>query len=113
MEQIPPYQKDLSKSVKVILLNKSGIIIDEFFMKAGANLWVFIRKRGIPIGSACSGVGVCGACNIKILIDNPTAISTQNEFEKETLSKNNKSIDNRLACLCRVFSDLTIKADYW
>ena len=112
-QQTPPLQKDLSKSVKIILLNKSGNKIDEFFMRAGANLWVFIRKRGLPIGAACSGVGVCGACNIKVITNNPNAVSEQNDFEKNTLLKNNKLIENRLACLCRVFSDLTIQADYW
>ncbi|MBX9838644.1 MAG: hypothetical protein K2X69_10075, partial [Silvanigrellaceae bacterium] len=77
-QQTPPLQNDLSNSVRIILLNKSGHKIDEFFMRAGANLWVFIRKRGLPIGAACSGVGVCGACNIKVITNNPNAVSEQN-----------------------------------
>lgn len=113
MEQVSPQNKNLSNTVKIILLNKAGVKIDEFLMRAGANLWVFIRKRGLPIGAACSGVGVCGACNIKVISDDPNAVSLQNDFEKETLTKNNKLLEYRLACLCRVFSDLTIQADYW
>lgn len=99
--------------VTITLVNKAGDKFDEFNMRAGTNLWVFLRKRGLPIGAACSGVGICAACNIKILTKNTDAISKQNEFEKQTLLKNNKSTDNRLACLCRVFTDITVQADYW
>ena len=112
MDKVPS-PKILAKSIKVTLINKSGNKIDEFNMRAGTNLWVFLRKRGLPIGAACSGVGVCGACNIKIHSDDPESVSIQNDFEKETLLKNNKLSDHRLACLCRVFSDITVQADYW
>lgn len=112
MEKIPS-QKILENSVTITLINKSGNKIDEFNMRAGTNLWVFLRKRGLPIGAACSGVGVCGACSVKIIFEEPNAISKQNDFEKETLLKNNKFLENRLACLCRVFSNVTVQADYW
>ncbi len=112
MEKVPS-QDILAKSIKITLINKSGYKIDEFNMRAGTNLWVFLRKRGVPIAAACSGVGVCGACNLKIKSNEPNAVSTQNDFEKETLLKNKKSSDYRLACLCRVFLDITVQADYW
>lgn len=108
-----PNSNDLAIIVKVTLLNKSGEIFDEFNMRAGANLWVFLRKRGLPIGSACSGVGVCGACNVKIIRTSPQAISSQTNFEKETLEKNKKPQQERLACLSRIFHDITIQAEYW
>jgi len=121
MEKIP--SKDvLNKQVKVTILNKHGKKIDEFFMRGGMNLWVFIRKHGLPIGSACSGVGVCGACDVKVIPsqqDNSSvltqndSISIQNDFEKETLKRNNKPQDSRLACLCRVYNDIEVQADYW
>ncbi|RDB35439.1 2Fe-2S iron-sulfur cluster-binding protein [Spirobacillus cienkowskii] len=103
----------LSNTVNVTLINKSGDKIDEFKMKSGSILWVFIRKRGFPIGSACSGVGVCGACNIKIVSNNNESTSNQTSFEKETLSKNQKNPQERLACLCRVYDDIVVQADYW
>jgi Na+-transporting NADH:ubiquinone oxidoreductase subunit NqrF len=103
----------LSTTVNVTLINKNGEKIDEFKMKSGSILWVFIRKRGFPIGSAWSGVGVCGACNIKIVSNNDESTSEQTPFEKETLSKNNKNSEDRLACLCRVYNNIVVQADYW
>ena len=106
-------QEILARTVKITLMNKSGKKIDEFHMRGGSNLWVFLRKRGLPIGAACSGVGVCGACNVHITSNDENAISIKNDFEKETLFKNEKPQENRLACLCRVFSDITVQAEYW
>jgi ferredoxin len=115
MEKIPS-DDILKKQVKVTILNKHGKKIDEFFMRGGMNLWVFIRKRGLPIGSACSGVGVCGACDVKITAassQQDEVVSAQNDFERETLKRNNKQEDSRLACLCRVYQDVEVQADYW
>ncbi len=112
MEKVPSAQT-LSRTIKVTILNKNGEKIDEFSMRGGMNLWVFIRKRGLPIGSACSGVGVCGACCVKVTGTAAEYISAQNEFEKETLARNSKSTDMRLACLCRVYDDVTVQANYW
>ncbi len=112
MEKIPS-DEILSKTIKVTVLNKLGQKIDEFNMRGGTNLWVFIRKRGLPIGSACSGVGVCGACNIIVTESKAYSISVMNEFEIETLKRNNKSETSRLACLCRVYNDIEIQAEYW
>ncbi|BBH51722.1 2Fe-2S iron-sulfur cluster-binding protein [Fluviispira sanaruensis] len=112
MEKVPS-KEILAKLITVTVLNKTGKKIDEFQMRGGSNLWVFIRKRGLPIGSACSGVGVCGACHLKVTEKNPQSISEKNNFEKETLANNQKSPDERLACLCRVSGDITIQADYW
>lgn len=111
MEKVPS-KEILDKQVKVTVLNKDGKKIDEFFMRGGSNLWVFIRKHGLPIGSACSGVGVCAACDVKIR-SLPNSVSTQNDFEKNSLKRNNKDDSSRLACLCRVYNDIEIQADYW
>jgi ferredoxin len=105
--------KNQTLTVKITLFNKSGNRIDEFDMRQGTNLWVFLKKRGLPIGSACSGVGVCGACHLKINSSEKNAVSEQNEFEKNTLIKNQKPSTERLACLCRVFKNVEVQADYW
>ncbi len=112
MEKVPS-NEILNKKIKVTVLNKDGKIIDNFSMRGGANLWVFIRKRGLAIGSACSGVGVCSACCLKIKERSQNCISTQNDFEKQSLKRNGKSIDLRLSCLCRVYGDIEIQTDYW
>ncbi len=112
MEKVPSPQV-FSRQVKVTILNKNGDKIDEFFMRGGMNLWVFLRKQGLPIGSACSGVGVCGACCVSVKGVGSECVSLQNEFEKETLLRNGKSSHLRLACLCRVYTDIGVQADYW
>ena len=106
-------ERILSQNISVRLFNKAGQKIDEFTMRAGSNLWVFLRKRGHPIGSACSGVGVCGACHVTVHSSPNVQVTLQNEFERETLSRNNIPIEQRLACLCRVFSDIDVSAEYW
>lgn len=111
---ILPQEKIFENSMfKVKFLNKNGNKIDEFSIRKGTNLWVFIRKRGLPIGAACSGVGVCAACHLKVVEGTPGATSEQNEFERNTLKNNNKHPSDRLACLCRVYGDITVQADYW
>lgn len=108
-------EKVFQKTVTIRLLNKSGDVFDSFEMRSGTNLWVFIRKRGHAIGAACSGVGVCAACAVQIKESTqPDAVSPITDFEKESLARHGKTEpDYRIACLVRVFGDLTVQADYW
>lgn len=102
------------KMVRVRLQKKSGEEFDSFEMRSGMNLWVFIRKRGHPIGSACSGVGVCAACAVRVVSQqDDTALSAASDFEKQNLQKHGCGEDQRMACLSRVFGDVTVQADYW
>lgn len=112
MEDVPS-QDILNRSVTITVLNKAGKQIDQFMMRGGTNLWVFLRKRGLPIGAACSGVGVCGACSLKISSTHANAVSEKNSFEIETLKRNAKPQRERLACLCRIYHDVTVQSDYW
>lgn len=108
------YTEDMFKNeITIKLANKAGNIFDEFKIRSGSNLWVFIRKRGHPIGSACSGVGVCAACHVRILNEENVKVSDQSAFEKTSLKNNKHDENSRLSCLTRVFSDLTVQADYW
>lgn len=113
MESSSMSESEFMRFVNVKLVGKNGKQIDEFQMRYGTNLWVFIRKRGHAIGAACSGVGVCAACHVEVIGGKSDGVSEQSEFEKDKLSQNNISPNQRLACLCRVFDDVTIKADYW
>lgn len=108
-----PPERNFSKMVQVKLFGKLGQQIDSFEMRAGSNLWVVLRKRGHAIGSACSGVGVCGACDVSLASNVSLSVTPQNDFERDTLLRNGKTPDQRLACLCRVFSDIEVSADYW
>ena len=112
MEKVP--DKDiLNKKVKVTVLNSKGNQIKEFLIRGGSNLWVYLRKNKVPIGSSCSGVGVCGGCDVKISSEHQECVSPISEFEKETLSRNHKADGLRLSCLCRVYEDMTVQSDYW
>ena len=104
---------DINEKIEISVHSKSGVFIKSFKIRKGTNLWVFLRKNNLPIGAACSGVGVCGACNIKINHKNNPNVSPPTELEKRTLLNNKKDPNDRLACLCRVFSDLSITAEYW
>ncbi|MCA2961806.1 MAG: (2Fe-2S)-binding protein [Silvanigrellales bacterium] len=98
--------------VTVRCVGKSGSTVREFSMRGGLNLWVFLRKHGVPVGAACSGVGVCAACHVTV---SPGGnVSPANEFEQESLRRHGHDPQSqRLACLCRVWGDVTVSADYW
>lgn len=103
-----------SPNIEISVYSKDDQLLKKFYMRKGTNLWISLRKNGLPIGAACSGVGVCGACNIEIIeSSNLKPVSPQNEFERSTLLRNGKNPEDRLACLTRVSDNLSIKADYW
>lgn len=57
----------------------------------------------------CGGKGKCGGCSLQLL---QGRIYTTSEHEK-ALEKNHLSENQRLACLCTVTEDITIKIDRW
>lgn len=110
-----------TKRASISVKNKTGQEITSFSVRPGSNIWVFLRKHKLPIGAACSGVGVCGACAVTI---SPTVssanensspvVSKATEFERTSLQKQGLDATNqRLACLCRVYEDITVEAPYW
>jgi ferredoxin len=103
----------VSEKVTVELRKKSGEVFKRLTVRRGVNLWVALRRFGIPVGASCSGVGVCGKCAIKILSQNDQPLGVQTEFETQTLTKQGLAADLRLSCLCRVDCDVVISADYW
>lgn len=52
--------------------------------------------------------GACGACMIKV-IENPQNLSKMEEHEKDFLETMAAREDERLACQCKVFGDVTIE----
>ena len=95
----------------VTLQSKQGEILHTLSVRKGSNLWVVLRKHNIPVGASCSGVGVCGACDVHIVRGKTRA--EQNDFESQTLARNHKAPDARLACLCRISEDISVTAEYW
>jgi ferredoxin len=108
----PPAARALQRSVNVRCVDKSGALVRQCVSRGGLNLWAVLRKNGVPIGAACSGVGVCAACSVRV---SPSeALTPQEAFERESLANHGHDPDaQRLACLCRVLDDVTVSADYW
>jgi ferredoxin len=103
----------VSEKVSVELRKKTGEVFKKLTLRRGVNLWVALRRFGIPVGASCSGVGVCGKCAVKVQSETDRPLGVQSEFEIQTLTKQGLPADLRLSCLCRVDKDAAISADYW
>lgn len=102
-----------TEKVKIELRKKTGEILKTLTVRRGANLWVALRRFGIPVGASCSGVGVCGKCAVREIPSTGKSLTQKTEFELQTLTKQGLDPDARIACLCRVEADVTVTADYW
>ncbi|MFZ9520430.1 MAG: 2Fe-2S iron-sulfur cluster-binding protein [Silvanigrellaceae bacterium] len=103
----------ISSMVKVELRKKSGEFLKLIEVRRGVNLWVALRRFGVPVGASCSGVGVCGKCAVRLVSDDEKSLTEKSEFESQTIDKQGLQSDLRLSCLCRVNQDVIVSADYW
>lgn len=78
---------------KIVNINKNSTLLNA------------AQKIGLPLASACGGVGKCGQCRIKILKGNVSSISNT---EKNILSKKNLEEGLRLACLTKIKSKVKV-----
>jgi ferredoxin len=105
-------QQALNHIYEVRCLNKAGQLLCTLKVRGGLLLWVPLRKSGLPMGAACSGVGVCGACHVRV--EPASHVTPLEEFEKKTLQKQGLFADGvRISCLCRVLGNIDVTADYW
>jgi ferredoxin len=102
-----------SEKITVELRRKGGELLRTLSLRKGTNLWVALRRFGIPVGSSCSGVGVCGKCAVQIAPEFEAQLSPRTDLETQTLSRQGIDPAQRLACLCRVQGDVVVSADYW
>lgn len=115
LHMIPIFGSAGSKSekIKIDLIRSTGQHFKTLVVRKGANLWVSLRRFGVPVGASCSGVGVCGKCGVEIKSSTHNSVSAATELEQHTRERQGLSNEVRLACLCRVMEDVTISADYW
>ncbi|MEN8614134.1 ASKHA domain-containing protein [Dehalogenimonas sp. THU2] len=69
----------------------------------GENLLELARRAGVGITASCGGDGVCGTCKVKIIkgeVESPPSLQLCND---------EISSGFRLACRCRVMSDLIVE----
>jgi len=102
-----------SEKIKVELYRRTGELLKSISVRKGTNLWVALRRFGIPIGASCSGVGVCGKCAVEITQPDEGAVTLRTELEQSTIERQGLPVTSRLACLCRVNGDVSIQAEYW
>lgn len=102
-----------SEKIKIEIYRRTGELLKSFSVRKGTNLWVALRRFGIPIGSSCSGVGVCGKCVVEITNVSHDAVNSPSELETYTIERQGLHSSSRLACLCRVAGDVSVRADYW
>ena len=102
-----------SEKIKIELYRRTGELLKSISVRKGTNLWVGLRRFGIPIGASCSGVGVCGKCAVDITQSSESAVNAPSELEQHTVERQGLPSNSRLACLCRVTGDVSIQADYW
>tara|TARA_B100001250_G_C19602148_1_gene701107 strand:- start:254 stop:565 length:312 start_codon:yes stop_codon:yes gene_type:complete len=80
----------------------------------GRRLLTVIREAKLPIGYSCRGQGVCTACAVRVIGDlEPANLQETKLIERIEDHAPNQDGAIRIACLARVDSDLTVRADYW
>jgi ferredoxin len=79
-------------------------------VRRGGRMLAAIVRAGAPIGRACEGRGVCGACRIRPLSGTLSPLTAE---EAEALSRAGASPDERLACRARLYSDAEITCAAW
>lgn len=101
-------QEDEEQEFVEVLVVRSGSPELKLRMRRGLLLWSQLRKAGLPIGSSCSGVGVCGACAVKVIKGHEN-LQVEEEFERDVKVRNKIPGARRVACLVRVWGDATIQ----
>lgn len=71
-------------------------------LPAGANLLQAAREAGLAVNAVCGGNGTCGACKVKLINGDFSAITPK---ETEMRQKGSLPPDERLACLTTALSD--------
>ncbi|MFZ4578682.1 MAG: 2Fe-2S iron-sulfur cluster-binding protein [Myxococcota bacterium] len=99
--------------VLVRMVGAAGTEIDRFRIPQSALLWPVLTERALPLASACKGKGICTACTVTQVDGADDALQPPSDEETRRLHKQRKPDHQRLACLCRVQGDVTLRVDYW
>ncbi len=66
----------------------------------------------IPVASSCGGDAICGKCALKV-IDGHDGLSFPTPVEDEVRERQAVPANQRVACQCFVYGDVTLDAAYW
>ena len=86
--------------------------IEELEAPRKSNLLRVLQSKGISIGSACGGKGICASCKVTV-IDGAQNLSHPNEVEEGLAERNNLQRNERISCQTTVLGDIEITTGYW
>jgi ferredoxin len=78
----------------------------------GTSLLEAACQAALPIAQACTGVGSCARCGVRIVAV-AGGLPVETAAEKDAKQRNRIDAKLRLACLLEVECDLTVTAPYW
>ena len=84
-------------------------------LEGEGTLLALCEAAGLPLASACSGVGSCGRCLVTIL-EGAETLSPPEQRELDLLLRVGASAQERLGCQCQVPSGATslrFTTGYW
>jgi 2Fe-2S ferredoxin len=74
-------------------------------------LWA-AERNDVPLGSSCSGDGLCGWCKV-IVLEGENNIAEPNEIERKVMLRKHYQPYERVACQAKVLGDIVITTTYW
>jgi uncharacterized 2Fe-2S/4Fe-4S cluster protein (DUF4445 family) len=81
--------------------------VKQVYADEATNILQLLRENGIDINTPCGGRGICGKCAVRVYgLKSAPDQSEMSHLEAEKLAKG-----YRLACLCKVDSDIDIYVD--
>jgi len=86
---------------------------EKYELNEDEDILLCAQSSGIPMGSACGGWGMCGACRITIL-NGKENLNQISEEEEDLREKYNLSENERIGCLTHVKSGtVEVTTSYW
>ncbi len=77
-----------------------------------ANLMIAALRAGLPVGSSCSGQGICNKCVMKIETGGAN-LSAPGPLEQALKERENFADAQRVSCQSKVLGDVTVSTTYW
>jgi ferredoxin len=78
----------------------------------GATLLEAVTLAGLPLGSSCDGVAVCGFCRVRV-VAGAEHLTPVADAEQLLLAARDAAPGERLACCARVEGAVTVTTTYW
>lgn len=72
------------------------------------NLMDLLMENGLPVASSCLGEGICSKCAMEV-----TPRGVLSELEVKTLTRNKRSLEERLSCQLFITHDIEVRTGYW